>query len=198
MVTATRSSLEISDEMRRLGASHGSGSNLDVSSVSMSALKENLAESLDLFADVILNPAFPPSDFNRVQQLQIVGIQQEKVQPRTLALRLFPRLLYGEGHAYSLPFTGSGDEASVAALTPADLATYHETWFKPGNATLIVVGDVTREEIEPLLADKFSDWACARRQRSTSSTGRTPNSRSSSPATWRRRATTTPRWPSAP
>ncbi len=157
--TATRSSLEISDEMRQLGASLGSGSNLDVSSVSMSALKENLAESLDLFADVILNPAFPPADFNRVQQLQIVGIQQEKVQPRTLALRLFPRLLYGEGHAYSLPFTGSGDEASVAALTPADLATYHETWFKPGNATLIVVGDVTREEIEPLLADEFSDWA---------------------------------------
>ena len=57
--TSTRSSLEISDEMRRLGASLGSGSNLDVSSVSMSALKENLAESLDLFADVILNPAFP-------------------------------------------------------------------------------------------------------------------------------------------
>ena len=157
--TASRSALEISDELYRLGASLSSGSDLDTSYVSMSALKENLAPSLDLFADVILHPAFPQSDFNRVQQLQIVGIRQEKVQPRTLALRLFPRLLYGDGHAYSLPFTGSGDEASVAALTPQDLAAFHATWFKPGNATLIAVGDTTRDEIEPLLAERFGGWA---------------------------------------
>ena len=157
--TASRSALEISDELYRLGASLSSASNLDRSFVSMSALKENLAPSLDLFADVILHPAFPQADFDRVQQLQIVGIRQEKVQPRTLALRLFPRLLYGDGHAYSLPFTGSGDEASVAALTPQDLATFHTTWFKPGNAALIVVGDTTRDEIEPLLAERFGEWA---------------------------------------
>ena len=156
--TTTRSSLEISDELYRLGAALSSGSNLDTSFVSMSALKENLAPSLDLFADVVLNPAFPETDFNRVQQLQIVGIGQEKVQPRALALRIFPKLLYGEDHAYSLPFTGSGDEASVAALTPADLAAFHGTWFKPDNATLLVVGDATRDEIEPLLAARFADW----------------------------------------
>ena len=157
--TASRSALEISDELYRLGASLSTGSDLDTSYVSMSALKENLAPSLDLFADVVLHPAFPQDDFARVQQLQIVGIRQEKVRPRTLALRLFPRLLYGDGHAYSLPFTGSGDEASVAALTPPDLASFHTTWFKPGNASLIVVGDTTRDEIEPLLAERFGEWA---------------------------------------
>ena len=156
--TASRSSLEISDELKRLGATLGAGSDLDASFVGMSALKENLEESLDLYADVILNPAFPRQDFARLQQLQIVGIQQEKVRPRTLALRLFPRILYGEGHAYSLPFTGSGDEASVAALQPADLAAFHNTWFKPGNTTLIVVGDVTRGEMEPLLNARFQNW----------------------------------------
>ena len=157
--TATRSALEVSDELYRLGATLSTGSDLDTSSVSMSALKENLAESLDLFADVVLHPAFPQADFERVQQLQIVGIRQEKAEPRTLALRLLPRLLYGDGHAYSLPFSGSGDEMSVAALTPADLEAFHRTWFKPSNATLIVVGDVTRQEIEPLLADRFGNWA---------------------------------------
>ena len=156
--TATRSALEISDESQRLGASLSAGADLDTSHVSLSALAENLAESLDLYADIILNPSFPEADFERLQQLQLVGIQQEKVRPRTLALRLFPRILYGESHAYSLPFTGSGDEASVAALKPADLAAFHEAWFKPGNATLIVVGDTTRDEIEPLLVERFSDW----------------------------------------
>ncbi|MCY4563675.1 MAG: pitrilysin family protein, partial [Gammaproteobacteria bacterium] len=139
--TATRSALEISDELLRLGANLGAGSNLDTSFVGMSALKENLEASLDLYGDVILNPSFPEQDFARLQQLQIVGIAQEKVRPRTLALRLFPRILYGDGHAYSLPFTGSGDEASVAALTPENLAAFHDTWFRPGNATLVVVGD---------------------------------------------------------
>ena len=156
--TASRSSLDISDELRGLGANLGTYSDLDTSYVSMSALTENLEESLDVFADVILNPAFPEQDFARLQQLRIVGIQQEKVQPRTLALRLFPRILYGDGHAYSLPFTGSGDEASVAALTPKDLAAFHDTWFKPGNATLIVVGDVHQSEIEPLLAARLQAW----------------------------------------
>ena len=156
--TATRSALEISDELLRLGANLGAGSNLDTSFVGMSALKENLDASLDLYADVILNPSFPEQDFARLQQLQIVGIQQEKVRPRTLALRLFPRILYGDGHAYSLPFTGSGDEATVAALTPEDLAAFHEAWFKPGNATLVVVGDVTRSEIEPILTARFGGW----------------------------------------
>ncbi len=156
--TDSRSSLEISDELRRLGANLGAGSNLDTSFVGMSALKEDLDASLDLYADVILNPSFPEQDFARLQQLQIVGIRQEKVRPRTLALRLFPGILYGDGHAYSLPFTGSGDEASVAALTTKDLAAFHDTWFKPGNATLVVVGDVTRGEIEPLLTERFGAW----------------------------------------
>ncbi len=159
--TTTRNALQISDELLRLGAGLSGGSDLDTSYVGLSALKENLAASLDLYADVILNPSFPTADFERLQQLQLVGIQQEKVQPRTLALRLFPRLLYGEGHAYSLPFTGSGDEASVATLTPEDLAAFHATWFKPNNATLIIVGDTTRAEIEPLLAERFAAWTAA-------------------------------------
>ncbi|MCY4212003.1 MAG: pitrilysin family protein [Gammaproteobacteria bacterium] len=156
--TATRSALDISEEAQRLGARLSAGADLDTSYVSLSALKENLAESLDLYADIVLSPSFPAADFDRLQQLQLAGIQQEKVRPRTLALRLFPRILYGEGHAYSQPFTGSGDEASVMALEPSDLAAFHEAWFKPGNATLIVVGAVTREEIEPLLAERFSAW----------------------------------------
>ena len=156
--TKNRTALEISDEISLLGATLGTGSNLDISSVSMSALKENLDDSLDLFADVILNPVFPLDDFARLQRRQLVSIKQEKVQPRTMALRIFPKLIYGEGHAYSLPFTGSGTEASVASLTTDDLASFHATWFKPNNATLVVVGHITRRELEPALNHKFRRW----------------------------------------
>ena len=75
-----------------------------------------------------------------------------------MALRVLPRLLYGEGHAYSLPMTGSGTEEAVAALRRDDLVAYHDAWFKPNNATMIVVGDTTLAEIRPKLDALFARW----------------------------------------
>jgi zinc protease len=75
-----------------------------------------------------------------------------------MALRVFPRLLYGSGHAYGNPFTGSGTEESVAKLTREDLIKFHNTWFKPNNASLVVVGDTTLAEIQPKLEALFAGW----------------------------------------
>ncbi len=111
--TARRTSLQISDELAQLGANLGTGSKLDVSSVSLEALKENLDPSLAVFADVILNPSFPRTDFERLKKQRIAQIQQEKADPVGLALRVFPGLVYGPGHAYSNPWTGSGTEEST-------------------------------------------------------------------------------------
>lgn len=156
--TRSRTALEISDELAMLGATLGSGSNLDVSTVSMSALKENLADSLDLFADVILNPTFPQDDFVRLRDLQLAGIQQEKARPIGMAIRVFPKLLYGEGHAYSLPMSGSGTEESVKSLDTAALKDFHDDWFKPNNATLVVVGDTSLGELLPQLEKELGGW----------------------------------------
>ena len=157
--TANRSALEISDELSLLGATLEAGSNLDVSTVAMSALKEKLGASLDLFADVILNPTFPEEDYARLQKQQLATIAQEKVQPVGMALRVFPKLIYGEGHAYSMPFTGSGTEESVAQIDTGGLKEFHASFFKPNNATLVVVGDVSRNELQPLLEKRFKGWS---------------------------------------
>ena len=156
--TARRSALAIDDEELRLGASIGTSSALDASYVFLSALREKLDASLDLWADVILNPAFPESELERLRQQQLAAIQREKASPITMALRVFPVLLYGEGHPYGIPFTGSGTEASVEAVTRAQLEAYHDTWFRPNNATVIVVGDITMAEIRPKLERLFRDW----------------------------------------
>ncbi len=156
--TKTRSSLQISDEQQRLGAGIGSGSTLDSSFVSLSALNVNLDASLDLFADIVLHPSFPDADFKRLQKQQIARIQREKAQPIGMALRVFPKLLYGSSHPYGLPFSGSGYEDGVAKLTREDLAKFHATWFKPDNATMIVVGNTTLAEIKPKLEAHFKDW----------------------------------------
>ena len=156
--TARRTALQISEELAMLGAQLGSGANLDTSFVSLSTLKDKLDPALAIYADVILNPAFPEADFQRQQKLQLARILQEKDSPIMMALRVFPKLIYGESHAYSMPFTGSGYADTVARLTRADLVKFHQTWFKPNNATLIVVGDTTLAEIQPRLEALFKGW----------------------------------------
>ena len=156
--TTSRTALEIAEELEGLGTTLSARSNLDMSTVSMSTLKENLDASLDLFADIVLNPSFPQAEFDRRRRQQLAAIAREKVQPMNMAMRVFPRLLYGEGHAYGQPLTGSGTERTVNALRLDGLRAFHDTWFRPNNATLIVVGDVTMAELELALESRFAGW----------------------------------------
>jgi zinc protease len=156
--TTTRDALQISTEVARLGANLGTGSSIDSTFVNLSALKTQLEPSLQLYADVILNPSFAKDDFERLRKLQISNIQREKASPFSMALRVMPGLIYGANHAYSSPGTGSGTEASVAKIAREDLVKFHQTWFKPNNATLVVVGDTTLAEVQPKLEALFGSW----------------------------------------
>jgi zinc protease len=156
--TKTRSSLALSEELALLGANLSAGSELDMSDVFLSALKKNLGKSLEIFADVILNPSFPKEDFARQQKQTIAGIQREKVQPMQMGYRVLAKLLYGKDHAYGNPLTGSGTEESVGKMTRDDMVKFHQTWIKPNNATLIIVGAATLGEIKPELERIFKDW----------------------------------------
>ena len=156
--TATMTALEITDRMANLGMTLGTGSSLDATNVSMSALKDNLQPSFELFADVVLNPSFPETDMERLRQLVLSDIRAQKMNPIQMALRVFPGLLYGSGHAYSAPFQGNGTEETIASLTRDDLVAFHQAWFRPNNATFIVVGDITLDEVAPLLEAHFGSW----------------------------------------
>lgn len=156
--TTTRTALQISDQLAMQGARLNAGANLDSSFVNLSALKSNLDGSLEIFADEVLNPVFPESDFQRIQKQQLAAIKREESSPIQMALRVFPGLIYGAGHAYANPLTGSGTPESVGKLTRDDLVKFHSVWFHPNNATIIVVGDTTLAEIKPKLDKLFAGW----------------------------------------
>ncbi|WP_288130272.1 pitrilysin family protein [Microbulbifer sp.] len=151
-------SLAFSARQEELGASIGAGSGLDFNSLSLSALKSQLQPSLELFRDVITSPVFPEEDLTRVKSNWLDSIAQEEAQPQGLAMRKLPPLLFGENHPYGAPLTGSGTPEAIKSITRDDLVQFHQTWLRPDNAQLTVVGDVTRKELEPLLNSTLGGW----------------------------------------
>ncbi len=156
--TPTRDSLQIARDLEDLGARFAATANQDSTLIGLNALKRQLAPSLDVFADLLLHPSFPDGELARLKQQRLAGIAQEKSQPVGLLTRLYPQLIYGRDHAYSNPRSGNGNEAAVAAITPADLKALHERWLRPDNAQLLIVGDTTLAEIKPLLEAKLGSW----------------------------------------
>ena len=150
--------LAFANRAEALGAKLGAGAALDGGNATLSALKENLDESLGLYADMLRRPRFDPKEIDRVRASWIAGIGQEKSRPSGAALRVLPPLLYGSDHPYAIPFSGTGTEASIASLDREDLVDFHRRWVRPEQATLIVVGDTTLDEVMPLLEKHFGDW----------------------------------------
>jgi predicted Zn-dependent peptidase len=153
--------LELSAELEKLGAELSAGSNLDTTSVSMSMLKENLEDSLALMGDVLLKPNFEAEEIERQRALILNGIAQQKAQPVAIALTVLPPLIYGEDHAYGIPFTGTGTEEAVASISREDMIRFKDQWMRPDNGTIFVVGDTTMDEIKPELERVFGKWKVA-------------------------------------
>jgi zinc protease len=155
--TETRSAVAIAEEQERLGASISTGSSLDTSSVTMNALTANLAPSLALMADIVRNPAFADNEVQRVRDQRLAAIAQQLSSPGGLASRTLRPLVFGENHPYG-SVGGLGTVPVVEAIGPDTLAREHDRWIRPENAAIYVVGDVTMDELKPLLEASFGDW----------------------------------------
>ena len=115
--TKTMNTLQISEKLQLLGATINAGSDLDASYLNFTTLQQTFDPTLDLFADILLNPSFPQKEFDRLKKEHLDDIEQEKSEPFGMALRVFPKILYGQGHAYGNPDYGSGYETTVKSIT---------------------------------------------------------------------------------
>ncbi|MBU0509902.1 insulinase family protein [bacterium] len=156
--TKTRTALQISDEARALGANLGTGASFDATTVSLNVLRKNLDPALDLMADIVLNPTFPDEELDRLRKNYLGRIQQENRRPFTSALKAYYRLLFGEGHPYSQPYTGTGTEKSVNAVTRDEIVNFYKTSYSPTIAGFVVVGDITLTEAKEKLDRAFRSW----------------------------------------
>jgi predicted Zn-dependent peptidase len=154
--TTTRKSLEIADQTAFLGIRLSPASSWESSTLSLHTPTAQLDSALALFADVALHPSFPANEFERVRKTQLTELLQLRDQGSAIASIAFPAIIYGNAHPYGAPSLGT--EASVKSLTTADLQSYYQANFRPNNATLIVVGDVTPAQVEQKINSLFGGW----------------------------------------
>ena len=157
--TASRNSVQIAEESERLGATISTGASVDRTNVSLFALTPNLAPSLDLFADIVRNPAFVPAEVARLRGQQLARISSELTQPQGLAGRVLPVKLWGADHPYGRASSGTGDATTVAKLDRTALASFHQTWLRPDTARIFVAGNTSLAQLVPLLEKSFGTWA---------------------------------------
>lgn len=156
--SAGYSSKALAEALADLGATLNTGSSLDTSTVSLSALTTTLQPALTLLSDVVQHPTFSEADLQREQALQLAAIEREWTKPVSIALHVLPPLLYGADHPYGNALTGSGTTASVKSLTRDDLVAFQQQWLRPDNATLLVVGDTDLASLTPMLEASLGQW----------------------------------------
>jgi zinc protease len=157
--TKTRSAIDISNGLSDIGATLGTSSGWDSANVSIQTLTKNLDKALDIFSDVIVNPAFPEKELETARQRALIGLRQRRDNPNAIANVVYNSLLYGKKHPYGNVL--GGDEASIKSFSQADLMKFYQTYYRPNNATLIVVGDATMATLKPKLEKAFAGWQSA-------------------------------------
>jgi len=154
--TKKRNALKIRDDIDLLGSSLSVSGSRGGASVTISSLKSKLDATMEIMSDVILNPAFPKDEFDRLQKQTLDGILQRKSNPSTIADQIFAQKLYGEDHPFSRP--SGGTESSVKNLGIPDLKKNYETFWRPNNAAIVFVGDISLDEATHLAEKYFGKW----------------------------------------
>ena len=154
--TATRSALQVADQAAYLGVSLHSGAGWDASEVVLHTPTAQLDSALALMADVSTRPAFPAAEVERMRAQRLTGLLQLRDRGPSIADRAFAQAVFGGGHPYGRP--GSGTEASTKALTRDDVQRFYAGYWRPDNATLVVVGDVTLDDVARRVERAFGAW----------------------------------------
>ena len=154
--TTSRNALQIADQEAFLGISLSTSSGWDASRISLHTPTAQMDSALALMADVVLHPSFPTPELDRLRAERLTELIQLRDRGPGIADVAYPTIIYGTEHPYGRPLLGT--EASVAAITRADLEQFYRTYFRPNNSTLIVVGDVATDDLVRRVNAAFGSW----------------------------------------
>ncbi|MGD9561965.1 MAG: M16 family metallopeptidase [Pyrinomonadaceae bacterium] len=151
--TTSRSAIDLANQLQGIGASINAGSSWDSTNVSLQTLTKNLDKALEIYADVIQNPAFPAKELESLRSRALVGLKQQRSNPNAISRTVYNKVLYGNH-----PYGRDDNEASIKAITRDDLVKYYASTFVPNNGVLIVVGDFDKTTLKSKVEKAFENW----------------------------------------
>jgi zinc protease len=152
----SRDALAFADAVDYLGASLDGECGLHTSSLSLHTLVSKMDSALALMADAALRPAFLPTELERERKQRLNQLISWRTEARVQASIMFARTLYGNEHPYGR--TALASEQAINSISTDDLRAFHHAYYRPNNAALVVVGDVTEAIVKPQLERTFGGW----------------------------------------
>jgi zinc protease len=157
--TRKRNGDTLSEQFERWGAAVGASADWDAAMLSMTVLAPRLGEAMELFAEVLLEPAFPERELSRIKAERLADLLQLRTEPRGLADEMFTRFVYDKSSRYARP--EHGDVASVTSIDRTAVEQFYQAHYRPGGATLILVGDISVTDGVALAQRLFGGWSGA-------------------------------------
>ena len=154
--TKTRSALDISNQLAAIGARLSTGADWDTTNLNLLTLTKHLDRALEIYTDVIMHPSFPENELKLQRSSRLAMLLQQRDNANSIANVVYASLLYGREHPYGHSLIGN--EPSVRAVTGEDTRRFYETYYRPNNAALLVVGDVQAKTLIPQLERAFANW----------------------------------------
>jgi zinc protease len=152
--TKTRDGEALAQALQLLGTSVNINVSGESGSISFLSTTEKFPATLDILADMLLNPVFPTPALERLRAQRLVALTQAQAQPNAIGSRVFSRVLYGADHPMGRDVT----EASIKAVTTDDVASFHKDYFKPGRAIVTVIGDVNAAAAKATIEKALAAW----------------------------------------
>jgi zinc protease len=155
--TEKRSSRQIEEDLRRIGADVGTSAGADTSAIGFNGLTEFSRDLLKLVAELAQQASFPADEFERERRQMIEGLRIARTTPSFLASERMRRVLFG-AHPYAII---APTETQVKEYRLAQLVEYYRAHYTPGNALLVAVGDFTSPQMMEQIERTFSSWTQA-------------------------------------
>ncbi|MFL5575886.1 MAG: M16 family metallopeptidase [Gemmatimonadaceae bacterium] len=153
---ASRNSLQIADQEAFLGVELNSAAGWDQSRVTLHTPTAQLDSALALFADVALRPSFPTAELERLRKERLTELLQLRDRPPAIADRAYAAAVFGDRHPYGHALVGT--ETAARAITRADVQRFYQAAYRPSNATLIAVGDLSADDVARRAEALFGKW----------------------------------------
>ena len=148
--TKNRTKDEIDGEIDYIGASL----NADNNSISMSCLTKHMDKGLSVMSDVLMNVNFPEDEVNRIIKQFESSLISAKSDGGTIAKNVMSKVIYPMGHPYGEVMT----EATLSNINRTAIVDYYNDVFTPNGSYLVVIGDITKAEVEKAVNNYFSEW----------------------------------------